>query len=83
MASGMSWSTAKNYSCAAFRLDPVGLRTHEECAFVTGPAYGRLLLEHDEAGQIAVLRLQVLSGLRPEHVLLETAVDASSCGIIP
>jgi alkaline phosphatase D len=40
MASGMSYSTGQNYTCSDFRLDPLQLRTHPECSFVTGPNFG-------------------------------------------
>lgn len=43
MASGMSDSTAKPAECDSFRLDPLGLRTHKECEFVTGPSFGRVI----------------------------------------
>ncbi len=42
MASGMSESTAKPASCESYRLDPLQLRTHPECDFVTGPNFGRV-----------------------------------------
>ena len=46
MASGMSESTAKPMSCESYRLDPLQLRTHPECDFVTGPNFGRVC-EHN------------------------------------
>lgn len=82
MASGMSASTARNFSCEDFRLDPMGLRTHPECSFVTGPNYGRLLME-TEGDHLARVRMQILSGLQPNLVLLETVIDAKTCQILP
>jgi hypothetical protein len=32
----------KSYSCESFRLDPLKLRMHPECDFVTGPNFGRV-----------------------------------------
>lgn len=40
MSSGLTDSTALNYSCTGERRDPLGLRTHRECDFVTGPNFG-------------------------------------------
>ena len=44
MASGMSESTAKLVSCESYRLDPLHLRTHPECDFVTGPSFGMVFI---------------------------------------
>eukprot|EP01039_Chlorochromonas_danica_P000349 gene350-374_t len=83
MSSGLSYSTAVNYTCADFRKDPLNLRTHPECSFVRGPNFGRLLLEVDHHTQkLTQFRLQVLSGLAANQVLLETVVDAKTCQII-
>ncbi len=79
MASGMSSSTARNVSCEDYRLDPMGLRTHPECSFVTGPNFGKLVMEYDEQGHLSTVRLQILSGVQANEVLLETIIDPRSC----
>lgn len=35
-----------NYTCESFRKDPLKLRTHPECDFVTGPNFGRIVVEY-------------------------------------
>eukprot|EP01034_Spumella_vulgaris_P023023 gene23023-29211_t len=80
MSSGMSASTARNVTCEEYRLDPLGLRTHPECAFVRGANFGRVLLEKSRDNKrIARLRLQVLSGVVADTVLLETVVETDTC----
>jgi hypothetical protein len=46
MASGMSTSTGKNYTCESYRLDPFHLRTHPECDFVRGPSFGMIDIDY-------------------------------------
>ena len=80
MASGMSESTGIYYSCEDFRLDPMKLRTHPECDFVTGPNFGRIILDYDEKHRrLNKIVLQVLSGRQKEKVLLETIIDPETC----
>lgn len=80
MSSGLTSSTARDWTCEDFRLDPMGLRTHAECSFVTGPNFGKLLFQYDaETESLQTITLQILSGSVANQVLLETVVDATSC----
>lgn len=79
MASGLTASTAHEpQPCDGYRRDPLHLRTHEECSFVTGANYGRILLEYDETtenAEISLIRLQILGGSHSEDIRLETVID--------
>lgn len=83
MASGMSLSTAKNFTCEDFRLDPMKMRLHPECSFVTGPNFGQVILDIDpKKDSLSSLRLQIMSGTSAGNVMLEATIDATTCQLL-
>eukprot|EP01038_Epipyxis_sp_PR26KG_P008218 gene8218-11124_t len=80
MSSGMSDSTARSITCEDYTLDPLGLRPHGECSFVTGANFGRILFEYkSNIQEIASVSLQIMSGYTANVILQEINVDLGTC----
>ena len=80
MASGMSVSTGKNYSCESYRLDPDKLRTHPECSFVRGASFGMIELQYSRDEVIEGISLKIVDGNTGLDKLV-TPVDMSKCNL--
>mmetsp|Transcript_29446 Transcript_29446/g.50856 ORF Transcript_29446/g.50856 Transcript_29446/m.50856 type:complete len:98 (-) Transcript_29446:219-512(-) len=62
MASGMTRSTAQNYSCShPFRVDDTGLREPSSCSFVNDPAFGVVDIEFSAGDGTGLERIQSIS----------------------
>lgn len=75
MASGLTTSATRNFSCDTLRQDPLGLRDHAECDFVKSPSFGMIEVEWDTDPTV---KLQVRDGTTGS-VKLQSRLKLSSC----
>ncbi|KAI5079699.1 hypothetical protein GOP47_0005178 [Adiantum capillus-veneris] len=74
MASGLTASSTRNFSCDVLRQDPLHLRDHAECDFVKAPAFGMV----EVVWASGSVKLQIRDGLTGA-VKLESKFKLSSC----
>ncbi|KAJ7525401.1 hypothetical protein O6H91_17G049000 [Diphasiastrum complanatum] len=76
MASGLTTSSTKNFSCEGIWSDPLGFRDHGECNFVRGPSFGMVQMEWEQHNAIA--RLQIRDGMSGK-IQLESTINLQTC----